>query len=225
MSPFLHVNGTTIIFHRNLVSEDDARMFIHRQSSAQEQQVITARDSDLTFAAPGAEGQLRLSRAEISQFATTATDWPELKLSATAEQMLISDDTLVIPAFRLRETYVPTMTLQELILQGPDWSRAETEAILRIAMGGVLALLAPLIAACSMGMTRGRLALLAGPAGVGLVLAGGFAVSPLSGWLSSLALGPGLALVFGTAMALALFASAFLLWLGDALLTPAQTGL
>lgn len=154
MSPFLHVNGTTIIFHRNLVSEDDARMFIHRQSSAQEQQVITARDSDLTFAAPGAEGQLRLSRAEISQFATTATDWPELKLSATAEQMLISDDTLVIPAFRLRETYVPTMTLQELILQGPDWSRAETEAILRIAMGGVLALLAPLIAACSMGMTR-----------------------------------------------------------------------
>ncbi len=218
----LHFDGATIIFHRDLVSQEDARVFIHRQSSAREQQITTARDSQVTFPAPGAEGQLRLSFAEISEFATTGPDGPELKLSLAAEQVLVSGDTLVIPAFRKRQHHAPTMTLQELLLRGPDRTQAETETILRIAMGGVLALLAPLIAACALGLTRGRLVLLAGPAGVGLILAGGFVVAPLSGWLSFLALGPGLALVFGTALALALMAGAVLLWLGDALLTPAQ---
>ena len=218
----LDFDGATIIFHRDLASQQDARVFIHRSSSAQELQIITARDSQLTFPAPGADGQLRLSLAEIAEFETSGRDGPRLKLSMAAEQVLITGDTLVIPAFRQRQLHASTMTLQELILRGPDRYQAETQTILRIAMGGALALLSPLIAACALGMTRGRLALLAGPAGVGLVLVGGFAVAPLSGWLSGFALGPGLALIFGTALALVLVASAFVLWLGDALLTPAQ---
>jgi len=220
----IQMDDVTIVFHRDPVPAGGARMFMHRQTSATQQQVITAQDSHVLFQTPEVDGRLTLSHAAITELHAPLAQGLGLglTLSLAAERVQISGETLVIPAFRTRQSHTATMTLGELLAEGQARSKAAREAVLRIALGGVVSLLAPLIAACALGMTRGSLAIVAGPAGVALILAGGFSVAPLSVWLSAFELWQGLAVVVGVGLGLCLAAGAMMLWLGDALLTPAQ---
>ena len=136
--------------------------------------------------------------------------------------MVYRASTLTVPPFRARETAASTLTLPELLTLPPGLEGPAQEAALRIVLAAILALLSPLIAAISMGLTRHPLVPLAGPVGAGLVLAGGFTLSQVALWLMRFGLWQSLGLALVGGIAVASLLSLVLARLGDALLTPAR---
>lgn len=218
----IEFNGATILFHR-LAAEDDtsARVFLYMPLENGEMQVITARDSHLQFDLPGQEGTLLLGDAQIMTFSTGTAPDPKLDVVMQAKRMDYRASALVVPAYPDRLAALSTLTLAELLAQPRGQERPAQEAALKIILGAVLTFLSPLVAAAAMGLTRGAMILIAGPAAVGLILAGGFANAPLSGWLARLGLWESIGLGLGGGLLLAMALTLALLRLGDALLSPA----
>lgn len=215
-------NGATILFHR-LAAEDDtsARVFLYMPLENGEMQVITARDSHLQFDLAGQEGTLLLGDAQIMTFSTGTAPDPKLDVVMQAKRMDYRASALVVPAYPDRLAAPSTLTLAELLAQPRGQERPAQEAALKIILGAVLTFLSPLVAVAAMGLTRGAMILIAGPAAVGLILAGGFANAPLSGWLARLGLWESIGLGLGGGLLLAMALTLALLRLGDALLSPA----
>lgn len=218
----IEFNGATILFHRREAGDDtSARVFLHLPLENGEMQVITARDSHLQFDLPDQQGTLLLGDAQIMTFSTGTAPNPTLDVVMQAKRMDYRASALVVPAYPDRLAAPSTLTLTELLAQPQAQGSPAQEAALKIILGAVLTFLSPLVAVAAMGLTRGAMILIAGPAAVGLILAGGFATAPLSGWLARLGLWESMGLGLGAGLLLAMALTVALLWLGDALLSPA----
>ena len=77
----VQMDDMTIVFHRDPVPAGGARVFTHRQTSAMDQQVITAGSSQFAFPASGEDGRLTLSHAAITQLHAPLSRPMELTLS------------------------------------------------------------------------------------------------------------------------------------------------
>lgn len=219
----IEIEGATILYHRLAPGDEtSARLFLHAPDASGDFQIITARASQFRFDTTGGDGALVLQGAQVTGFSMDEDAALQRTMGLRVAQMLYRAGALAIPPFPSRETQVSMLTLPELLAPPAGVAGAAPEAALRIVLAAVLALLAPLVAVVAMGLTRGPLVPVAGPVGVGLVLAGGFGLSQAALWLAPLGLWPGLGLALVAGFGLVALLALAMLWLGDALLTPAR---
>jgi lipopolysaccharide export LptBFGC system permease protein LptF len=222
----INLDGATILYHR--LAPDDAvsaRVFLHLPIGAGAFRVITARDSQVRFDTPDDDGVLGLTGAQVTGFSTTEPPGLRRDMAVSTGRMVYHTDIFAVPQFQPRESAASTLTLPELLAPPAGLERPAQEAALQIILAAMLAFLSPLVAATAMGLTRRALVPLAGPVGVGLVLAGGFAIAPAADWLVRFGLWESIGLALAGGIALASLLSLVLALLGDALLAPAQVRL
>lgn len=219
----LNFDGATAVYHRNVPNtETSARILLYIPGGAGEMQVITAHSSQLRFDMQDGGGALFLTGARITDFNKQGSLPLSHNLNANVSHMVYSASGLAIPPYHPRDTVVSTLTLNELLALPPQLGVRAQEAALRIVLAAVLAMLSPLVAATAMGLTRNALVPVAGPVGAGLLLAGGFAISEVSLWLTRFSLWESIGLALGGGVVVAVHLSLVMARLGDALLTPAQ---
>ncbi len=222
----IDLDGATFLYHRLPPGDEaSARVFLHMPADAGDIRVITARDSHVRFEAPGGAGALSLTGAQVTGFSADAPPGLRRDLALQTARMVYHADAFSVPPFPPRGSAAATLTLPELLAPPAGLEAAAREAAVRMVLAAVLALISPLVAAAAMGLTRRAMVPLAGPAGVGLVLAGGFAIASVAERLARFGLWEGIGLALALGLVLAALMSLVLALLGDALLTPAQVRL